>query len=57
MRWRSHYFGEVRIITKFLWLPKRINENVRWLETVKIEQIYAFNWLGNLWYDLRFVDY
>ena len=31
--------GDMRIITRFLFLPKRIRNEVRWLETVKIKQV------------------
>lgn len=45
MKWRSkHKVGEVRTITKFAWLPIRINRwsdtEWTWLDTVKIEQCY-----------------
>lgn len=30
--------GKERIIKKFLWLPKRLENELRWLETVEIFQ-------------------
>lgn len=29
-----------RVVTKFLWFPVRIANETRWLETVKINQIF-----------------
>lgn len=40
--------GEMRIITKFLWLPKIINNEFRWLEYCQIRQVVDFNILLHL---------
>lgn len=32
--------GDTRIITKFLWFPTIIDEELRWMERVKILQQY-----------------
>lgn len=34
--------GANRTITKFLWLPKTIGNETRWLEKASIYQVYAF---------------
>lgn len=34
-------FGDERIVEKFLILPKRIGDEIRWLEIVKIYQVYT----------------
>lgn len=61
-------FGDERIVEKFLILPKRIGDEIRWLEIVKIHQVYTskivkdvdeFGW-GNkkvyYWSDIKFID-
>lgn len=60
--------GDERVVEKFLLFPKVINEEMRWLETVKILQKYV-NEHGinqdrigfyfeskSFWKDIRFVD-
>ncbi len=43
MKWLSdplrHRADEVRVVRKFLWLPKCINEEWRWLESATIKQM------------------
>ena len=46
MRWNKKVkvepnFLDKRIIEKFLLFPVRINEEYRWLEKAKIEQVYT----------------
>lgn len=36
-------FDKTRCISKFLWLPREINYEIRWLESVLIEQKVTFN--------------
>ena len=61
--------GDERVVEKFLLFPKVINEEMRWLETVKILQKYItyedvkFTTIGItytedvfVWKDIRFVD-
>jgi len=54
--------GKKRIIHKFLWIPKRIEDEMRWLEFATFEQeVYSFdNWeTGELvykWINLRWID-
>ena len=52
MRWFKPECGDERIITKFAWLPIRIANEVRWLETVHIRQVHAVRY----WHDHEFVD-
>lgn len=62
---------ETRTIERFLFFPKCINDEYRWLEKVKIKQIYheleihqyrdifggiAFTSTGGYWSDVEFVD-
>ena len=37
MKWKTKLYssGDERVVTKFLFLPKRIGEDVRWLLRVK----------------------
>ena len=63
MKWKTKLYasGDERVVTKFLFLPKRIGEDVRWLERVKIRQ-QSYKGLGDWglpqleWEDLEFVD-
>lgn len=52
--------GETRIITRFLLFPKEINNEYRWLESVKIEQFYrGYDYvrdIGGFWVDKDWVD-
>jgi hypothetical protein len=45
MRWKEKTppeDGEQRTIRKFAWLPIKIKEETRWLETVNVLQRYHF---------------
>lgn len=68
MRWtikekppvRKPGFGDKRLISRFLILPRRIRNEVRWLEFVHISQFYA-GWLHtdkwfSPWADIEFKD-
>ena len=35
-------YGRRRVISKFLWFPKEINHEIRWLEKAMIEQKVTF---------------
>ena len=73
MRWQIKQkiepkFGDERIVEKFLIFPKRINDEIRWLEIVKIHQVYIskmvkdedeFGWDCKkvyYWKDTQFID-
>ncbi|MCM1235744.1 MAG: hypothetical protein NC489_37085 [Ruminococcus flavefaciens] len=46
--------GDTRIVTRFLFLPLRINCQWRWLELVKIHQSYGT--ITNHWSNDWFID-
>ena len=58
MRWKTKLYspGDERIVTKFLFLPKRIGEDTRWLEWAKIRQevIVGMGYLTTR--DVEFID-
>jgi len=48
---RPHY-GTTRKRTKFLWWPKRIWNETRWMERASWrEEWYGENWYGEEWID------
>lgn len=47
--------GKRRTISKFLWLPKEINYEIRWLEKALIEQVVTFRLVSNA--DERYSGY
>lgn len=60
MRWVPVYceIGDVRTINKFLFLPRTINGQSRWLEWARIKQEYRpGSWSdGPYWEDIEWVD-
>lgn len=56
-----HRYGDERIVKKFLWLPKTIGNERRWLEFSKIKQMFEFYMQFGFctckeWTDLYWVD-
>ena len=61
MRWkkrRQPMFNDERIINKFLFFPKEINNDVRWLERVMYKEIFLksypsgiYSWVKDCWID------
>ncbi len=60
-------YGKIRTISKFLWLPKEINYEIRWLEKALIEQVVDFeivvdtdcieiNYRKFYWKDPKWID-
>lgn len=52
MRWwvkKSPREGEIRIKTGFLFLPKKIKNQWRWLEFAEWEQVYDIIWHDKRW--------
>lgn len=57
MRWirKPNVVGDTRIIRRFLFLPREIRYETRWLEYAEIEQVYesvraGYNgWADNHW--------
>ena len=55
MKWKTPKSGDKRIVSKFLLFPREINNEVRWLEKVKIEQEYDRGCLLG-WWDIKWAD-
>jgi len=57
MRWQKpNKHGLKRIVREFLFLPKCINGEYRWMESVTYEQKYdAYN-LILIWEDIRWIN-
>ena len=67
MRWKSKPIskvGDKKIVTKFLWFPKKINRETRWLEKATWEEeyqqiceseeecyTYSYKWIKIRWID------
>jgi len=60
MRWKAklpEILGQSRIIKRFLFLPKCINYEWRWLEIASIKQMYMTdNKLEHIWVDVCWQD-
>jgi len=51
--------NDTRVIKKYLWLPKRIDDQIRWLETARIQQVYRFYFgliRSYIWADVEWAD-
>lgn len=55
MKWKTTIVGEIRNVTKFLWFPKKITGEYRWLETATFKQVYI-NGAINHWEDILWCD-
>lgn len=56
MRWKDRKYGTYREISKFLWFPKNINHETRWLENVTWFQTWQYGQYGDFWLDERWID-
>lgn len=60
MRVKTPVVGDKRIKTQFLWSPKMLNGESRWMETVRIEQVFGVNRKSKKkseeWLDVNWVD-
>lgn len=61
MRKKLKYLsGDTRIISKFLLLPKSLDGEMRWLERVKIKQVFQFYMdfvvVCEEWEDIKWID-
>jgi hypothetical protein len=59
MRWNNKpkpKVGDTRIIERYLWLPKCINNEWRFFERVKYEQIYENSWDESYWTSTRWLN-
>lgn len=45
MRWVEHQIGDKRVSSGFLWLPKTIDGETRWLEKATWKEEYNEYWL------------
>lgn len=56
MRWNNvrPKTDETREATKFLWFPKEINREIRWLEKATYKQVYCGAAIG--WHDLWWIN-
>jgi hypothetical protein len=48
----GRYYGDTRIITKFLLFPKVFNNEWRWLEKTRIKQKFVATVTGGIWLDV-----
>lgn len=58
MRWNNPKIGDVKVVTKFLWLPLEINFETRWLEDATIKYVYVTGHVDSYkyWQPIEFVD-
>jgi hypothetical protein len=56
-RYTPPFDGKRRVIKKFLWFPVETtyDDDVRWLETVQIEQVFRMEYDNHYWEDERFI--
>lgn len=58
MKWDHPAYFEKRIVKRFLWFPCRIDQQVRWLETVLILQEFRYvNGFFDRWTNIQFVKF
>jgi len=53
MRWKVATDGDARTKTRFLWFPKCIDSEMRWLEKATFEQKYR--WTDG-WTDIKWIN-
>ncbi len=57
MKFKKPKVGDFRVVTRFLWTPRRFDGNLIWLETVSYRQHYTFVFLvGYTWCDICLVN-
>ena len=59
MRWRTDRvkYGETRVVTKFLYFPKNIKGDVRWLEVGIFRQTYSMDFeCASIWLDICWLN-
>jgi len=59
MQWFNRPYpkdGDTRIVTRFLLFPYRLNDETRWLETVRVKQQYTWSWYEGWWYGKEWVE-
>ena len=57
MKWKSSdpSSGEIRVVSRFLFLPTSINGEVRWFEWATIQQKYYSGYTGGDWENTRWL--
>jgi hypothetical protein len=55
MRWKQAQFSRVRIRSGFLFFPRCIGGERRWLERATWEQKYCPSYTGEYWEDTRWI--
>lgn len=50
MRFYEPYLGDVRYRTFFAFLPVRIGKETRWLEKVKVREVYSYDYYNKFYY-------
>lgn len=54
MKWNKPKLGDTRVILRYLFLPRSINGETRWLELTRIKQVRCSRINGSLyWKDER----
>ena len=56
MRWKQEKFSDSRVVTKFLFIPRLINGEWRWLERASFRQHYWACEIGSGWSDVAWVS-
>ncbi len=57
MKWKEEAkAGDIRIVNKFLFLPKCINGESRWFEYATIKQLYKIFSYGDYWEDVEWIN-
>jgi len=54
MRWKERQHLDTKIKTVFLWFPKLLDGETRWLEYATIKYNYSYNY--GFWYDFCFLN-
>jgi len=54
MKWNSKEYksGDTRVISRFLFFPRSINGECRWMERASIKQKLERNWVDSVWVDI-----
>ena len=58
MKWQNSAHpkdGDTRVVTRFLFLPCRIENESRWLEIASVKQEYVWGWYEGWWVNTEWV--
>lgn len=56
MKWRKPQVNDIRVIKKFLFIPKEIHNEYRWLEIAYIEQKCVQGFFMKYWIDTQWLS-